>query len=291
MISRRLLKKSRNIQWNLIRKIKVNKKRIIRMKSLIVVVSAFAVLGLTGCGTLKCCNKKSDKQVIKAVYTAKPVKMDGNLNEGAWAKAPVYNLALGGKVYDKLPEAMKKTVGKDLHEPGEFKLVWDEKYLYIGVKFADSDIYAYGEQDEEHHYSLGDVAEVFIKPENATYYWELYITPAAKKSTFFIPGRGCLMSKILTLDPISIKVASKAQGTINNWKDKDVCWTGEMAIPRKELEKYGAKFGPGCKWRIFLARYNYSRYLPVKELSSIPKQAETPNFHLLEEYGWLKLVK
>lgn len=261
------------------------------MKTLLLAAGVLVVAGLTGCGTFKCCDESAKKQVVKAVYTAEPVKMDGSLSEAQWANAPAYNVALGGQVYNKQPEAMKKSVGKELHEPGEFKLLWDKDYLYIGIKFMDSDIYAYGEENEMHHYTLGDVAEVFLKPENATYYWELYATPAGKKTAFFIPGRGCLMSAILALEPINIKVASKVQGTINNWKDKDTCWTAEMAIPRKDLEKYGAKFGPGNQWRIFLARYNYSRYLPVKELASFPKQAETPNFHLLEEYGWLELVK
>jgi hypothetical protein len=261
------------------------------MKISLSIAAALAVLGMTGCGTVKCCKEKPEKNVIKAVFTATPVKLDGNLDEGAWAKAPAYDLALGGEVYEKLPAAMKKTVGKELHEPGEFKLLWDKDYLYIGIKFTDSDIYAYGDEDEMHHYTQGDVAEIFIKPENDTYYWELYATPKGKKSAFFIPGRGCLMSVILGLDPINNKVGAQVQGTVNNWKDKDRSWTAEMAIPRKDLEKHGAKFGPGNKWRIFLARYNYSRYLPVKELSSIPKQKQTPNFHLLEEYGWLELVK
>jgi hypothetical protein len=251
---------------------------------------AAAIAFTAGCGTLECC-KKSEPQVIKAVYTAKPIKLDGTLNNPAWKKAPAYKLALAGKVYDKLPEAMKKSVGTKLREAGEYKLLWDNNYLYVGVNFTDSDLHAYGKEDEMHHYTQGDVAEVFIKPENDSYYWELYATPAGKKTAFFIPGRGALMSVILPLEPIKIKVAAKTQGTLNNWKDKDKGWTAVMAIPRKGLEKYGAKFGPGTKWRIFLARYNYSRYLPVKELASVPKQAETPNYHLTEEYGKLELVK
>ena len=129
------------------------------------------------------------------------------------------------------------------------------------------------------------------KPESDTYYWELYATPANKMTTYFIPGRGCLMTDTLTSAPFQLKVAAQVQGTLNNWHDKDSKWSMEMAIPRKELERYGAKLEPGQAWRIFLARYNYSRYLPTKELTSYPQQAEGPNFHVLEEYGKLELIK
>lgn len=99
------------------------------------------------------------------------------------------------------------------------------------------------------------------------------------------------MGELLTSAPFDLKVAAQVQGTLNNWHDRDKSWSMEMAIPRKEIERYGAKFEPGHPWRIFLARYNYSRYLPSKELSSFPQQAETPSFHIIEEYGRLELIK
>ena len=245
----------------------------------------------TGCST--CCwnNNKNLPVAVQSVYTPVPLQLDGNLAEPAWQSAPVYSLQLGKEVYNKLPVVMKATVGKELREAGECRLLWDDNYLYVGAQFTDSDVYAYGEEDQQHHYLLGDVLEVFIKPENETYYWELYGTPSEKITTFFIPGRGALFSELLTKEPIVIKVASQVQGSLNQWKDRDQSWSIEIAIPRAELEKYGAEFAPSKAWRIFLSRYNYSRYLPSKELSSFPQQRETPNFHLYEEYGKLELLK
>jgi hypothetical protein len=255
-------------------------------------IFCWAAIGasLAGCTILNG-TKPESKAEVKAVYTSEPVKIDGNLNEKAWANAPSYKLAIPKKTYDRQPECIKQKVDADKLENGEYKLLWDKDYLYVGVNFSDSDLYAYGKENEMHHYGQGDVAEVFIKPENDTYYWELYVTPAGKKTSFFIPGRGCLMGPNLTTCPINTKVAAKIQGTLNKWQDKDNGWTAEMAIPRKELEQHGAKFNPDEKWNIFLARYNYSRYLPEKELSSFPRQANVPSFHIWEEYGKLKLVK
>lgn len=262
------------------------------MSSVIVKICCAVLIGgfLAGCTTFKAA-KPASKTEIKAVYTSKPVKIDGSLDEKAWADAPSYKLAIPKKTYANQPECIKQKVSADKLESGEYKLLWDKDYLYVGINFTDSDVHAYGKENEMHHYGQGDVAEVFLKPESDTYYWELYATPAGRKTSFFIPGRGCLMGPALTLCPINTKVVAKVQGTLNKWQDKDRGWTAEMAIPRKELEQFGAKFNPDAKWRIFLARYNYSRYLPLKELSSCPRQAATPNFHLLEEYGTLKLVK
>lgn len=244
---------------------------------------------LAGCSTF--CLQNRAPASVKAVYTATPLQLDGNLAEAAWQTAPPHCLQLGRGVYEKTPLAMQSSVGKVLREPGEYRLLWDDHYLYVGAIFPDSDVHAYGQEDQLPHFSLGDVAEVFVKPGSDTYYWELYATPANKMTTYFIPGRGCLMNDLLTSSPFELKVAAQVQGTLNNWHDQDGSWSMEMAIPRKELEKYGAKFGPGQPWRIFLARYNYSRYLPSKELSSFPQQAETPNFHIIEEYGILELIK
>lgn len=243
-----------------------------------------------GCTTLPETKPKSETE-ISAAYTSEPVKIDGCLDEKAWADAPSYKLAIPEKAYDRLPQCIKQKVDADKLESGEYKLLWDKDYLYVGINFSDSDVLAYGKEDEMHHYSQGDTAEVFIKPESDTYYWELYATPAGRKTSFFIPGRGCLMDPVLFLCPIKTKVAAQIQGTLNQWQDKDRGWTAEMAIPRQELEQYGAKFNPDEKWRIFLARYNYSRYLPTSELSSFPLQTGSANFHLWEEYGTLKLVK
>jgi len=243
----------------------------------------------TGCCTL--CRRGCEPAVVQAHQAVNPLQIDGHLDEPAWQSAPAYSLLVGREVYSKLPLVMKSSVGKALRESGEYRLLWDDNYLYVGAVFTDSDVHAYGQEDQLPHFSLGDVAEVFIKPESDTYYWELYATPANKMTTYFIPGRGCLMNELLTSSPFELKTAAQVQGTLNKWLDRDTSWSMEMAIPRKELEKYGAKFAPGQPWRIFMARYNYSRYLPRTELSSFPQQAETPNFHLIEEYGKLELLK
>lgn len=215
--------------------------------------------------------------VMQAVYTAQPVKIDGILDDAVWKKAPAYRMALDTNATNAVTEG------------GEVRVAWDTNYLYVAVRFTDSDIVAEGKEDQLHHYSLGDLAEVFLKPDNETWYWELYATPAGKKTSFFFPGRGRLGVPSGFTYTCGLTVAAQCDGTLNNWEDRDREWTAEMAMPIKDLTSHGERFEPGARWRILVARYNYSRYLPNKELSMTPALSRT-NYHLTEEYAVLEIM-
>ena len=111
-----------------------------------------------------------------------------------------------------------------------------------------------------------------------------------KKTSFWFPGRGRLGLPSVEDYKCGLGVAAQCNGTLNDWRDKDKSWTAEMAMPISDLTTRGDKFGPQADWRILVSRYNYSRYLSEKELSMMPKLSET-NYHLLEEYAILRLVK
>ena len=84
----------------------------------------------------------------------------------------------------------KVSAGQVLKEKGEIRFTWNEDYFYLAATFTDSDIIAQGKEDEMHHYRYGDLCELFLKPAKEIYYWELYVTPAGKKSSFFYPSKG-----------------------------------------------------------------------------------------------------
>ncbi len=236
-------------------------------------------LFFTGCEEYEALKPEDEpRPVVSARYTDVPVVIDGVLDDAAWEDAEVYHLVLGA---DREGE---------IREKGKAMVSWDENYLYVGVKFYDSDIVAEGEEDQLHHYKKGDLLEVFLKPEGQTWYWELYATPAEYKSTFFIPGRGRIWLDSMADYDMDLKVGAKYEGTLNYWEDVDEYWTAEMAVPVEELTARGEEFGPGAEWKILIARYNFSRYLPNRELSMYPRLSRT-SFHLHEEYASLELVK
>lgn len=261
-------------------------------------LTAMVLFFVAGCAVTPNAWKKEKQpfvpQTIVAQYAEKPVVIDGNLDDAVWQKAQVYQLDLAKDLYLPFEQRKDQRPGIDgLKEPGEVRLAWDENYLYLGIKFYDSDIMQESDEDQQHHYSSGDLVEIFLKPEKSTWYWEIYGTPNAKKTVFWFPGRGRLGPKScwepgMNLDEVLI--GTQVKGTLNDWRDRDEYWTAEMAIPVKGLTAHGDAFGPGSDWRILVARYNFSRYLTQKELTMVP-QLSVANYHLLEEYGILRFEK
>jgi len=216
----------------------------------------------------------SPPEHLIAKYTKTPIRVDGVLDDLAWALAAAYPLE---------PARDRGASGDVLKDPGEVLLARDDTWFYIGVRFTDSDVVARGKRDQMHHYRLGDVMELFLKPEEAPWYWELYATPAGRKSSFFLPER-----KKLTERSCGLQVAASVNGTLNDSRDRDSGWTVEMAVPIADLSAPGQPFGPGTRWRILVARYNHNGDLKNPELSSTPQLSQT-DFHLLAEYGILML--
>ena len=220
--------------------------------------------------------------VMVAKYATSPISLDGKLDEDVWKNAAAYPLNLAA---DKAAEG-------PLEEKGQVRVAWDDEFLYVGIVYTDSDVYAEGEEDEMMHFSLGDVAELFLKQADSPYYWEMYATPRGKKSTLWFPGRGRFGLPGAINYTSGLQVAAQIDGTLNDWTDKDKSWSAEMAVPVKDLTAYGADFGPDSDWRILVARYNYSTGLSVigPEYSMTPALSRT-FFHLTDEYAVLKLEK
>lgn len=214
---------------------------------------------------------------------------DASMLGGAWETASWYSLQLVEQDQDKWPEAKRQNVGNVLREKGSFTVLWNEKSLFVGVKMDDSDVMHDGTQNQTHLYLQGDCVEVFLKPKDANYYWELYGTPNMLKSVFFYPGRGRLFVPSSMHHPLHIKVSSAIFGTFNDWSDVDQGWNLLMEIPLRMLGKYGIPMTSGeAAWTILVARQNYSCHLPLKECSAYPQLSE-PNFHNYEEYAEIVL--
>ena len=216
--------------------------------------------------------------IVQAEYTANQVRIDGRLDDAVWQRAAVYRMNLS---------ADKEKAGSRPEEGGQVQFAWDKEYFYLAATFEDSDIVAKGDKDQLHHYQLGDVCELFLKPGDKIWYWELYVTPGSKKTTFWFPsGPGSLEDY-----KSGLAVAAENSGTLNDRTDKDTRWTAEMAMPVKDLCARGEAFGPGSDWRVFVGRYNYSNYLQSGEIElSMTPQLSATNYHLINEYGRIDFV-
>jgi len=233
----------------------------------------------------------SPRAEVEILKTSEAITLDGNLAEGAWAKAKPYTMALPVKQNNYLPKE-RASREREPFEPAEVKFVCTDDTLYIGVKLQDSDVLSCSteEQMQDHLYLQADVVEVFLKSENAQKYWEIYGTPNDIKTTFHFPTRNGAKLDHGELDPL-FDCKATVQGTLNNSDDKDIGWTIEMAFPKKMLEAYcGVPFNNEQKWTCLVARYNYNMANTHFHLSSVPKLPQG-NYHLIEYYAAMKIVE
>lgn len=248
----------------------------------LVIASAFFSTGCANDAQLK--PVVLEQAVVVADYAPCGITLDGKLDEAVWQGAEVYQTNLSLDRQDN---------GDSVIEGGTVRFAWDDTNLYVAIDFVDSDVVAEGTEDQLHHYQFGDLAEVFVKPVDQSWYWELYATPRGNKTTFFFPSKGLLGLPSCfeyQFKKDQLQVAAQINGTLNDYSDRDTNWTAEFVIPISELTSRGEKFGPGTEWTIFVGRYNYSYYLKAAELSMAPALPAT-SYHLTDNYAKLVLKR
>ncbi|MDQ8208324.1 carbohydrate-binding family 9-like protein [Coraliomargarita sp. SDUM461003] len=214
---------------------------------------------------------------LLAYWTSESMRMDGQLQESVWAHAQAYPLSFS--LADS-PAARPPT------EAGTVRLAWDAECLYAAFEFQDSDVIEEGDADQLQQQRTGDVAELFLKPVGASWYWEFHATPRSRHSAFFFPSRGRAGLPSNFDYQLALETGARVEGTLNEWSDQDQGWTVEIAIPLRELTVQGHAFDPRSGYRVLAARYNYARILPAPELSSAPRLPRTA-FHDHDHYGIL----
>ncbi len=215
------------------------------------------------------------KVSYNARYIDKPVKIDGK-TQHQWT-VPSQRLFAAPTT-----EITEKTY---------IKFRWDKQYLYCFAHLVDSDIVTEAKKDDPKSVTAGDFFQLFIRPGKSTVMWSFTFGPKEHKAIHFIPGPGHykLPSTATAAEckiPIKFKVLDK--GTVNNYKDKDKFWNVEIAIPLKDMEKYGGTIKPGTVWNVLAYRRNYSVYLSDAE-TSISQKHDDKVQYILKDKSWAKL--
>jgi len=170
-------------------------------------------------------------------------------------------------------------------EGGTVRFAWDEHGLYVFAELEDSFMVAKNPQDDQLHYRHGDVLELFVKPLNAPYKWEMYATPNGNKSTLFFP------SWPTELTPEERLIRHDFRG-LNVAVEKGLRgWTAKFSVPVEQLMALGAGWGDGTEWTVFCGRYNYNNdELKDPEFSMAPALSAA-DYHLTNEYARLVLCE
>jgi hypothetical protein len=215
------------------------------------------VLALLACSQLKAQNTfqgleplfiQPKSYVIQ--HTDEVLKIDGNLDDDAWQKAPwtADFVDIEGSLK---PSPTFRT---------QVKMLWNDSTLFVAAKLQEPQVWATQTHHDDIIFKDNDF-EVFIDPYNNTHqYVEIEVNALNKIFDLFLPkpyrNQG---NPFIGWDVEGLKSAVKIEGTLNNPNDKDQGWTVEMAIPLKAI-RTGFPMVPkeGELWRINFSRVEWN---------------------------------
>lgn len=167
----------------------------------------------------------------------------------------------------------------------QFKMLWDEAYLYIYAKLVEPHIWGTLNQHDAIIYHDNDF-EVFIKPKLATSsYFEIEINALNTiMDLMMVKPYRFGGQAIMHWDTKNIKSAVHVEGTLNSPKDTDKYWAVEMAIPFTSIANFGSNATPRLNdyWRI-----NFSRVQWQHDVHEGKYTRKKKNGIIVEENNWV----
>ena len=182
---------------------------------------------------------------------ANPVNIDGKLSDLSWNNAPWTDYFVDIEGHLK-PVPRFKT---------RAKMLWDDKYFYIGAELEEPDIWATLKKRDSIIFYDNDF-EVFIDPDGDTHrYYELELNAFSTEWDLFLDRPYRDEGKaVFFWDIGGLKTKTLIDGTINKPGDKDKKWTVEIAMPwdvLKECAPEGKPPAAGEYWRVNFSRVEW----------------------------------
>jgi hypothetical protein len=208
---------------------------------------------------------------------AGPITVDARLDEPGWQQAPPitnfhFNWWTAGE--------KEQTVAK---------LLWDDRYLYVGYHCLDKHISA---QVTERHgpVSRDDAVEIFVSPNPAKprNYYGFEMNAIGTRLTFI---RADWYQGPFNTEPDGVRLrTSFDRMSAKQESPGDSHWVLELAIPLAVFEKDAAHTPPreGDVWRLNLNRAGGKTNAQYSTWSPVP--TPKPNFHVPEAFGSVKFV-
>ena len=164
-------------------------------------------------------------------------------------------------------------------EKGSALVGASEEGLSFYTCFTDSDIFSTATADNQRMWTLGDVAEFFVKPgAERSDYWEIHVTPNGYLMDLHIPDRERFSGGEVSWD----EVIAPSSGTVRRVERFEDKWAVEVCVPWKAFGLDSAP-APGTEWSFAVCRYNYNGGLEDPEHSS-SAHLTALGFHRWEDY-------
>ena len=218
------------------------------------------------------------------------IVLDGQLSDAAWQHAQL----IDGFV---VPPAMDwETFAMSPRRPAasasHVRLLWDDRYLYLGAELEDQDIYCVTPMGHDASFNVDDIIELFVKPSDALpYYWELHVVPSGGTRDYFYARRGAGGDHRWMRYESGMQARVKVFGTRNDWEKRDSKWVVEMRVPWAAFKQTGGRPRTGDLWRFMVSRYDYSVYLEDGCELSAAAPLPWQNYHLYEHHPYLKFAE
>ena len=239
-----------------------------------VLLCGLSTVGSAGLGS------KSAPLAYDCRYTATPIRVDGRLDDGAWAKASWTSdfVDIEG---DAKPKPRFRT---------RAKMLWDEHYLYIAAELEEPEVHGTLTQHDSVIFKDDDF-EVFVKPLPATAsYYEFEMNALNTGWDLFLPKPYKMGGKAdNSWDIRGLKTAVQVQGTLNKPGDADRGWTVEIAYPLDAFESRQHVPRPvnGTEWRINFSRVEWTEG-QAREDNWVWSPQGLVDMHVPEQWGFLR---
>lgn len=181
-----------------------------------------------------------------------PIKVDGRLDEAAWADAD-WTEVFGDIEGPAKPAPRFRT---------RAQMLWDDQYLYIGAYLEEPHVWATLTARDSVIFQDNDF-EVFIDPDDDTHdYYELEMNALNTVWDLLLvrPYRDGGPA-VHAWDIQGLKTGVHVQGTLNDPGDRDKAWTVEIALPfavlREAIPGKPERPAAGDQWRINFSRVEY----------------------------------
>ncbi len=199
-----------------------------------------------------------------AYRAARPLAIDGKLDEQAWEAAP-WTDAFVDIEGNLKPRPRYQT---------RAKMLWDDQYFYVAAQLEEPHVWGTLTKHDAVIFQDNDF-EIFIDPDgdNHEYYeieinalnteWDLLLKKPYRDGgpavdAWEIPG---------------LKTAVHVEGTLNDARNKDQFWSVEFAIPWKVLAEHAHRPAPphdGDQWRINFSRVEWQHDIRDGKYRKIP---------------------
>jgi len=186
-------------------------------------------------------SQQPGRPVYEVLRADQPIRIDGILDDAAWAKAPLLGPVVNNR--DGSPSALVT----------EVKVLYDDKFLYFASRFVDDNIWATITRRDDHLWTE-EVVEVFLQADpRQTSYIELEVNPlGAMIDIFLLDVRKPLHYE--SWNPEKMKWAVHVEGTVDG-KAGDKEWTCEIALPMEDIVPApNIPPKPGDRWRLNMYR-------------------------------------